>query len=106
MPSIADPTNSHLLKPKTLLHCCRCAQEFIDEHDLGDGLGAGEINLMRAFGHRTRMITQFAYLQAAAERKEKQCYLWTLVNILRLVCCMTSEAGLETILSACVFFEA
>ena len=69
-------------------------------HDLGDGPGAGEINLMRVFGHRTRMITQFVYLQAAAERKDKQCYLWTLVNILRLVCCMTSEAGLETVLSA------
>ena len=44
LPSIADPTDSHLLKLKTLLDCCRCAQEFIDEHDLGDGLGAGEIN--------------------------------------------------------------
>ena len=61
---------------------------------------AGGINLMRVFGHRTRTITQLAYLQAAAERKDKQCYLWTLVNILRLVCCMTSEAGLETVLSA------
>ena len=100
LPSIADPNDSHLLKPKTLLDCCRCAQEFIDEHDLGDGLDAEEITLMRVFGHRTRMITQFAYLQAAAERKDKQCYLWTLVNMLRLVCCMTDEAGLETVLSA------
>ena len=76
MPSIADPTDSHLVKPKTLLDCCRSAR------------------------HRTGVITQFAYLQAAAVRKDKQCYLWTLVNIRRLVCCMTSEAGLETVLSA------
>ena len=62
LPSIADPNDSHLSKPKTLLDCCRCAQDFIDEHDLGDGLDAGEITLMRVFGHRTRMITQFAYL--------------------------------------------
>ena len=46
------------------------------------------------------LITQFAYLQAAAERKDKQCCLWTLVDMLRLVCCMTNEAGLETVLSA------
>ena len=37
---------NRLLKPKTLSDCCRRAQQFIDEHDLGDGLGAGEINLI------------------------------------------------------------
>ena len=46
------------------------------------------------------MITQFAYLQAAAERKDRHCYVWTLVNMLRFVCCMTNEGGLETVLSA------
>ena len=46
------------------------------------------------------MITQFAYLQAAAERRDRHWYLWTLVNMLRLVCCMANEAGLETVLSA------
>ena len=106
LPSIADPTGSHLLKPKTLLDCCRCAQDFIDEHDLGDSLDAGETSLMRVSGHRTRIDTQFAYLQAAAERNDKHCYLWCLVNILRLMCCMTNEAGLETVLSAAFFFEA
>ena len=68
LPSVADPTDIHLLKPKTRLDCCRCARDFIEEHDLGDGLDAGEINLMRVTGHRTRMMTQFAYLQSAAER--------------------------------------
>ena len=100
LPSVADPTDSSLLKPKTLLDCCRCAQAFIDERDLGDGLGAGEINLMRAAGRRTRTMTQFAHLQSAAEKRDKHCYLWTLVNILRLVCCMANEAGLGTVLSA------
>ena len=33
LPSVADPNDSHLLKPKTLLDCCQCAQEFLDEHD-------------------------------------------------------------------------
>ena len=46
------------------------------------------------------MLSQFQYLQAAAERNDRHCYLWTLVNMLRLVFCMTNEAGLETVLSA------
>ena len=62
LPGIADPTDSDMTKPKTLLDCCRCAQTFIDEHDLGDGLGAGKLNLMQVLGHQTRMNTQFAYL--------------------------------------------
>ena len=37
VPSIADPNDSNLLKPKTLLDCCQYAQEFRDEHDLNDG---------------------------------------------------------------------
>ena len=100
LPSVAHPADSNLLRPKTLLDCCRCAQEFLDAHDLGDGLGAGEVNLTRVHGHRTRMMTQFAYLQSAAEKRDKHCYLWTLVNILRVVCCMASETGLETVQSA------
>ena len=100
LPSVADPTDNNLLMPKTLLDCCRCAQASIDEHDLGDGLDAGDLNMMRVLGHHARMNTQFAYLRGAAERKDKHCYLWCLMNILRLVCCMTNEAGLETVLSA------
>ena len=34
LPSVADPNDSHLLKPETLLDCCQCAQEFLDEDDL------------------------------------------------------------------------
>ena len=75
-------------------------RDFTEEHDLGDGLDAGQINLMRVYGHRTRKMTQFAYLQSAAERRDKHCYLWCLANILRLVCCMTNEAGMETVMSA------
>ena len=51
------------------------------------------------------MITQFAYLQAAADRRDRHCYPWTLVNMLRLVCCMANEAGLETILSAAYYLK-
>ena len=63
LPSVADPTYNQLMKPKTLLDCCRCAQAFIDEHDLGDDLDAGELNLMRVFGHHARMNTQFTYFR-------------------------------------------
>ena len=45
LPSIADPTEHRMMTPKTLLDSCRCAQEFIDEHDLADGLDVGELNL-------------------------------------------------------------
>ena len=102
LPNVADPTDDQLMKQesaKTLLDCCRCAQAFIDERDLGDGLNAGEIKLMQSLVI-TLVNTQFAYLREAAERKDKHCYLWCLVNILRLMCCMTNEAGLETVLSA------
>ena len=49
LPSVADPTDSNLLMPKTLVDCCRCAQAFIDEHDLGDGLAAGDLNCQPHF---------------------------------------------------------
>ena len=104
LPSVADPNDSHLLKPKTLLDCCNCAQEFLDEHDLNDGYDKGTLYLMRVSGHRTRMLTYFQYLQAAAERSDRHCYLWTLVNMLRSVCCMANEADLETVLSAAYSF--
>ena len=58
VPSVADPNDSNLLKPKTLLDCCQCAQKFLDEHDLNDGYDKGNLYLMRVYGHRTRMLTQ------------------------------------------------
>ena len=76
LPSIADPTEHRMMTPKTLLDCCRCAHEFIDEYDLGDGLDIGEFSVMRAVGHLC------------------------LVILLRLLCCMTNEAGLASVLSA------
>ena len=100
VPSVADPNDSNLLRPKTLLDCCQCAQEFLDEHDLNDGYDKGTLYLMRVYGHRTRMLTHFQYLQAAAQTNDRHCYLWTLVNMLRLVFCMANEAGLETVLPA------
>ena len=93
VPSVADPSDTNLLRPKTLLDCCQCAQDFLDEHDLNDGYDKGMLYLMRVSGHSTRMLTQFQYLQAAAERNDRHCYLWTLVNILRLVLCMANEAS-------------
>ena len=57
LPSIADPTEHRIMTPKMLLDCCHCAQELIDEYDLGDGLDVGVLNVMRAIGHRTRANT-------------------------------------------------
>ena len=46
VPGVADPIDSSLLKPKTLLDCCQCAQEFLDDHDLNDGYDKGTLYLM------------------------------------------------------------
>ena len=53
MPSVADPNDDNLLKPKTLLECCQGAHEFLDEHDLSDGYDKGTLYLMRVSGHKT-----------------------------------------------------
>ena len=100
VPSIADPNDTNLLGPKTLLECCQCGQEFLNEYDLNDGYDKGTLYLVRVYGHRTRMLTQFQSLQAAAERNDRHWYLWTLTNILWLVFNMANEAGLESVLSA------
>ena len=100
LPSVGDPNDASLLKPKTLLECCRDAQEFMDEYDLNDGHDHDRLYLMRIWGHRTRMLSLFQALQSAVERNDRQWYLWTLTNVLRLVFHMANEAGLETVLSA------
>ena len=101
VPSVADPNDTNLLGPKTFLECCQRAQEFLDEYDLNDGYDKGTLYLMRVYGHRTRMLTHFQSLQAAAERNDRHWYLWTLTNFLRLVFNMANEAGLASVL----FFE-
>ena len=100
VPSVADPTDANLVKPKTLLDCCRDAQEFVDEYDLNDGYDTVTLYLMRVYGHRTRMLSHFQALMYHAESNDRQGYLWTLTNMLRLVFHMANEAGLETVLSA------
>ena len=100
VPSVADPTGTNVLRPKTLLECCKDAQEFLDEYDLNDGYDKGTLGVMRVYGHRTRMLSQFQALLAHAERNDRHGYLWTLTNILGLVFNMANEAGLESVLSA------
>ena len=100
VPSVADPTDANLVKPKTLLDCCRDAQEFMDEYDLDDGYDKGTLYLMRVLGHRTRMLSLFQALIYHAESNDRHGYLWTLTNTLRLIFHMANEAGLETVLSA------
>ena len=95
VPSIADPTEQRTMTPKSLLDCCRCAQEYVDEHDLADGLDIGELNLMSVLGHRTSSPIFKSRLDSRIKS-----YPLRLVNLLRLVCYMTREAGLESVLSA------
>ena len=42
-----------------MLDCCKDAQEFLDEYDLNDGFDKGTLSVMRVYGHRTRMLSQF-----------------------------------------------
>ena len=100
VPSLADPTDTNLVKPKTLLDCCKDAQEFMDEYDLDDGHDKGTLYLMRVIGHRTCMLSLFQALAYHAESNDRHGYLWTLTNTLRLIFHLANEAGLETVLSA------
>ena len=43
VPSTADPNDTNLLRPKALLDCCQCAQDFLDEYDLNDGYDKGTL---------------------------------------------------------------
>ena len=85
LPSVADPEEENLLKPKTLLEHCKDAQRFMDEFDLNDGFDNQTIRIMRIHGHMTRMIGYFQAMLDHAEGNDRHGYLWTLTNILRLV---------------------
>ena len=62
VPSVADPTDANLVRPKTLLDCYKDAQEFMDEYVLNDGFNHGTLYVMRVGGHRTRMLGLFQAL--------------------------------------------
>ena len=100
LPSVADPEEENLLRPKTLLEHCKDAQEFMDEFDLNDGFDNQTIMIMRFHGHMTRMIGYFQAMLYHAEGNDRHGYLWTLTNILRLVFTMANEAELAPVLSA------
>ena len=95
--------DENLVKPKTLLDCCKDAQEFMDEYVLNDGHDKGtlyQVYLMRVWGQRTRMLGLFHALEYHAESNDRHGYLWTLTNMLRLTFHMANEAGLETVFPA------
>ena len=99
LPSVADPQEENLLRPKSLLEHCTNAREFMDEFDLNDGLDNHAIELMRVRGHMTRMIGYFQAMLSHAESNDRHGYLWTLTSMFRLVCVMANEAELAPILS-------
>ena len=100
LPSVADPQEENLLRPKSLLEHCIDAREFMDEFDLNDGFDNREIKLMRVHGHMTRMIGYFQAMLSHAESNDRHGYLWTLTSMFRLVCIMANETELAPILSA------
>ena len=100
LPSVADPGEENLLRPKTLLEHCRDAQEYVDEFDLGDGFDNQTLNIMRVLGHKTRMLGHFQAMLYHAENNDRHGYLWTLTNMFRLLCVMTNEASLASVVSA------
>ena len=100
IPSVADPQEENLLRPKSLLEHCTDAQEFMDEFDLNDGFGNQDIKRMRIQGHMTRMIGYFQAMLSHAESNDRHGYLWTLTSMFRLICVMANEAELAPILSA------
>ena len=100
LPSVADPEEENLLKPKSLLEHCKDAREFMDEFDLNDGFDNQAILLMRIRGHMTRMIGYFQAMLSHAESNDRHGYLWTLTSMFRLICIMTNEAELAPVLSA------
>ena len=75
VPSVADPTDANLVKPKALLDCYKDAQEFMDEYDLNDGYDKGTLYLMRVCGHKTRMLSLFQALMMHAETNDRHGYL-------------------------------
>ena len=87
LPSVTDPEEENLLRPKTLLEHCRDAREFMSEFDLNDGFDNQTIMLMRVHGHMTRMIGYFQAMLHHAESNDRHGYLWTLTSMFRLVCC-------------------
>ena len=100
LPSVADPEEENLMRPKTLLEHCKDAREFMDEFDLNDGFDNQAIMLMRVRGHMTRMIGYFQAMLSHSESNDRHGYLWTLTSMFRLVCIMANEAELASVLSA------
>ena len=100
LPSVADPEEENLLRPKTLLEHCKDAQEFMDQFDLNDGFDNQAIMMMRVRGHMTRMIGYFQAMLSHSESNDRHGYLWTLTSMFRLVCIMANEVELAPVLSA------
>ena len=94
LPSVADPEDENLLKPKTLLEHCKDAQEYMDEFDLNDGYDNQTLKIMRIHGNMTRMIGYFQAMLYHAESNDRHGYLWTLKNMFRLLFIMANEAEL------------
>ena len=69
LPSVADPEEANLLKPKSLLEHCKDTQEFMDEFDLNDGYDNHTIMLMRVRGHMTRRRSQQGLAGTLANEK-------------------------------------
>ena len=100
LPSIAGGSEWQVMDPKTLLECCKCTRAFNQEHELPVGSGAVGVTLMRTIEYRNMILQELAELCDPAKEKNWGEFLLELVDVLYLVCNLTQEAGLETVLSA------
>ena len=100
LPSVADPQEENLLRPKSLLEHCNLAREFMDEFNLHDGFDNPAIKMTRVHGHMTRMIGYFQAMVSHAETNDRHGYLWTLTSMFRLICVMANDVELAPVLSA------
>ena len=85
---------------KTLLECCQCAKVYNQEHEVADNYGgAVGVSIHRTLEHRRMILKEFDDLSEAAKDKNWGKHLLGWADVLHLVCNLTQEAGLETVLS-------
>ena len=88
------------MEPKILHERCRRARTLNQEHELPVGSGAVGVTILRIIEYRNVILQDLDELCDAAKDKNWRNFLLELVDVLYLICNLTQEAGLETVMSA------
>ena len=99
LPSMADPSEQHVMGRKTLLECCKCAKAHNQEHELSVEDDATGVSILRTMEHRRVILKELDDLCDAAKDKNWGKYLLGLADVLYRTCNLMQEVGLETVLS-------